>query len=122
MDFGIAALPYFSAAFEHEQDPQRRALLIEIIWEFRDIAVLPALSAALNDPSPLVWKEALNGLVVLDSEDCVKVIEAAKARPFKKEKDSIYFREWLNEAIQQLKEGFYGEKLLKPEADDPMED
>jgi hypothetical protein len=121
-DFGISVLPYFTDAFERETDPKRKVQLIHIIWQFRDAAVLPTLSAALYDPSPLVWKEALDGLVTLDLPECVQVIEAARARPFKKEKDSIYFQEWLDEAIQQLKEGALSEKILKQGADDPAED
>lgn len=107
--YNIACI--YSVKNDLETDLKRKVLLIHIIWGFRDAAVLPTLSKALYDPSPLIWKEALNGLVTLGSEDCIKVMEAARTRPFKNERASIYFKEWLDEAIQQLPEGVLGEKI-----------
>jgi NAD(P)H-dependent flavin oxidoreductase YrpB (nitropropane dioxygenase family) len=40
----------------------------------------------------------------------VGVVEAARARHFEHESDAAYFRKFLDEAIDQLQHGFFGEK------------
>jgi len=56
LDFGSIALPYFEAAFTSEQNSERRKRLVRNIWGFRDIAALPTLAIALDDPASEVGK------------------------------------------------------------------
>ncbi len=115
-------LPILGEAFRSEQDAEVRDFIICIVGERRVAAAMPLLAKALYDESPWVWKRALDGLVSLDQPECVQAIEAAQNRPFGREKDSKYFQEWLDEAIQQLREGVYGEKKAPYPAPDIAED
>jgi hypothetical protein len=102
MDYGVQALPFFVAAFEKENDPSRRATLVRIIWQFRDVAALPALSVALRDPHKKVWVDALDGIVTIKGEQGLAVLEDARtfftASPHASEQ-----LEWIDEAISQMK-------------------
>jgi len=57
-----------------------------------------------------VWKEALNGLVALDRPECEAALEAARGRRFDFESEGARFRELVDEALEQLRHGFFGEK------------
>ncbi len=96
--------------FRVEKDKDTRAFLVEVIYQFRQREVIPFLAEALRDESPLVWQTALDGLITLDLPECTQAIEHARTRTFKREKDSRYFQRYLDEAIQMLREGVWGEK------------
>ena len=113
-----AILPILGRHLKEERDAEVRERIIEIIGEHRVPTALPILAEALFDESPLVWKKALDGLVTLDLPECVNAIAAARSRAFGREKDSQYFQEWLDEAIQQLREGVFGEKKNPKAASD----
>ena len=105
-----AILPILVRAFRRERDGKLRAKILEVMWQHRDPSIIPVLAEALQDPSPRVWKEAFDGLVTLDRPECIGVIEGARNRTFEREQDATYFRSFLDEAIDQLRHGFFGEK------------
>jgi HEAT repeat protein len=105
-----AVLPILGEAYRSERDTEVRERIIEIVGQHRVPSAIRILAEALYDDSSLVWKKALDGLVTLNQPECVRAIEAARNRAFRREKDSEYFQEWLDEAIQQLREGVFGEK------------
>jgi HEAT repeat protein len=105
-----AILPILGEALKSERDAEVHERIIDIIGEHRVPPAIPILAEALYDESPLVWKKALDGLVTLDLPECVDAIEAARNQALRREKDSQYLQEWLDEAIQQLREGVIGEK------------
>lgn len=96
--------------------------IVGLVGQRRASAAMPILTEALYDESPWVWKKALDGLVFLGQPECVQVMEAARNRPFRRVKDSKYFQEYLDEALQQLREGVFGEKKAPFPAPDIAED
>lgn len=65
IDGPAAIQPILAREFRSESDSREKARILEVIWQHRDPALVPVLAEALGDPSPFVWKEALNGLVAL---------------------------------------------------------
>jgi HEAT repeat protein len=101
LDFGSAALPYFVEAFEKETDPQDRARLIRIIWQFRDAAALPTLGTALGDPSEVVWKDALDGIVALGGKQAHEILQDAYTK-LENQTSNREKLEWISEALAQI--------------------
>jgi HEAT repeat protein len=104
--FGIAAVPFFLRAFAEESNPQRRVKLIRVIGQFRDPSVLPTLAGALRDINENVWKDALDGLVTIGGDRSLEVLREARADAARLP-DASKKIEWIDEAISQLKNGFY---------------
>jgi len=61
-DLGEAALPRLAEAYRAGDDADVRSLLVEVIWQLRSPASIDILGEALQDPAPVVWKQALDGL------------------------------------------------------------
>jgi HEAT repeat protein len=104
IELGTSALPILIDAFRREPDNSVRAFLLNVIWEFRSPASIPALAEALNDPDSEVWKQALDGLVAIKSKEALSALQAAKHRRPETDAETIEFRSWLDEAIEQLTE------------------
>jgi hypothetical protein len=102
LDYGIAALPFFAAAFERETHPEHRVRLVRVIWEFRDNSALPLLSIALQDSFSEVWKESLDGIVAIGGEKGLAVLKDALATV--PDTDASDKRSWIMEAISQVEE------------------
>jgi HEAT repeat protein len=100
-----AILPHIERAYRAELDPGLRALLVEAAWEHRIPEVVAFLAEALDDPEPVVWKEALDGLVVIATPEAraalVEVLEPRAAT----RKNMADFRAWVREAIDQIDHG-----------------
>ncbi len=79
-----------------EQDENVRAYLVEVIWQHRRPELVPFLARVLNDPSKKVWKVALDGLVVLGTDDALVALKAARAGASAKK------LEYIDEAIDQI--------------------
>lgn len=77
-----AALPELVSEYHAAVDTRLRVFLLEVIWQHRQQSVVPVLAAALFDPEPQVWKEALDGLVALASPSSVEALRAARTRKF----------------------------------------
>jgi HEAT repeat protein len=104
LDFGSAALPFFIDAFGKEHNPERRHQLIEAIWQFRDAAALPTLCIALQDETPEVWKESLDGFVRIGGSAALDALRETKAAIPVIHQTQIK-HEWVDEAIEQIEKG-----------------
>lgn len=87
------------AAFRGESDGPCRAFLVEVIWQHRQQSAVPFLTEALSDPDDAVWRQALDGLVTLASPESLAALRIAR------ESRDDTFREWIDEAIEQV-EGY----------------
>lgn len=96
------ALPWVVEAYRCESDGPRRERLIHCLWQFRDIAALPTLSAALRDPDERVWKEALDGIVTVGGDATLRLLEEAHATGPRDERAKTRDR-WIDEAITQIR-------------------
>ena len=96
LEAGADVLPELIAAFRKESDSRVRAFLVEVMWQHRQQSVIPILGEALRDPEPLVWRQAMDGLVALASPAALEVLRSA--RQFGNDE----FRGWLAEAIDQV--------------------
>ncbi len=99
-----AIIPFLIEAFQVEQDPAIRAILVETIWQHRVPATIDFLSVALNDSAPKVWKAALDGLVTLDGSAAICALETAKHKILSDHQNTSIQVEWIDEALQQIKE------------------
>jgi HEAT repeat protein len=99
---GQAALPEIAAAAKAEKSIPVRAKLIEALWRQADASMVPLFKDWLDDPSELVWKEALNGLVSVANEDAHKVLKAALKKLGRKGDPQRI--EWYNEGLDQIQE------------------
>lgn|SRR5574338_332761 len=100
---GADAVRPLGDAYAHEPAAEVRAFLVGALWEIRDRRAIPVLMAALRDVDPSVWKEALDGLVTLAGDTAVDVLQRARLEvaPLP---DSAVRREWIDEAVEQLRE------------------
>jgi hypothetical protein len=89
-----------------EQDEDVRAYLVEVIWQHRRPESIPFLAQILSDPSKKVWKVALDGLVVIGTDDALVALKSARASVSSDE------LEYIDEAIDQLEnpEAWFGIK------------
>ena len=97
------ALPFVAEVYYREPDARRRELLIYCLWQYRDVAALPTLEAALRDPDERVWKEALDGLVALGGDGANRVLHEARAA-LSEDVTARTRCEWIDEAIDQVRE------------------
>ena len=91
-----AVLPDLMAAFRTESDSRVRAFLVEVIWQHRQQSVIQFLGEALHDSEPVVWRQALDGLVTLASPAALEVLRSAR------QSGTDEFRSWLAEAEKQI--------------------
>jgi hypothetical protein len=98
-------LPELMAVFRAERDVQVRAFIVEVVWQHRQQSVIPFLGEALHDSEPVVWREALDGLVALASPAALEILRSARTRRFPNPRDTDEFRHWLEEAIVQAEGG-----------------
>jgi hypothetical protein len=110
IDADHAILPILTRAFRAERDAKIRERILEVIWQHRVPSALPILTEALQDSSELVWKQALDGLMTIDSPECLLVLERARDRKFPTEAMAADFQAYVDEAIDQLRHGVFGEK------------
>jgi HEAT repeat protein len=97
---GEPAIPRLADAFRTEPDPALRALLVETVRQLRSHASIELLGEALRDPSPEVWKQALDGLVTLASPESLRILEASRDVVRVPDED---FAEWLEGAIEDVR-------------------
>ncbi len=94
--------PILESAFATESSPRERAAIVEVMWQRRNPASVHALERALGDSDEVVWKEALNGLVTLASEESLKALRSAESRVAGLERTPALNLQWLKEAIDQV--------------------
>jgi hypothetical protein len=98
-------------AFRVESEGNVRAVIIAAVREHHDALILPILCEAIDDPSFEVFKEVLDGLVMLASDEVVPVDDVVRVLRENRERTGDQMRqEWIDEAIEQasLPPGSYG--------------
>jgi HEAT repeat protein len=95
-ELDLDALPALQEAYRYEDDPIVRSLVVEAIWQHRQPSVIGFLVDVLGDPMPVVWKQALDGLVTLASPESMTLLKSAADRESDAER-----RAWIEEAIEQ---------------------
>jgi HEAT repeat protein len=96
------ALRHLIEALDREPDARRRATLVHFLWQLRDPAALPTIATALEDVDERVWKEALDGVITLGSQAALELLEARRGV---QSSSSSVKRRWLEEAIDQVRQG-----------------
>lgn len=92
-------LETLSSRFSLEPDCVRRQALVRLVWQRGEPGTSKFLAVALDDGSPLVWKEALDGLVSAGDSDAISILEFARSIS---EGDR---RLWIDEAIKEVRGG-----------------
>jgi hypothetical protein len=98
LEQGKEILPHLIEAYRTEAQADIRRFLVEVIWQHRDVSIVPFLGEVLGDEASDVWKQALDGLVALASPSAKQVLCDAQAR-FHDRKD---MQTWLHEALEQV--------------------
>ena len=94
------AVPLLIEAYQQETLFSTRAVIVEIIWQFRDPTTVPFLATALRDDSEEVWKQALDGLVTIGGGIALEALRSEKSSlPVTSKKV-----EWIDEAIKQIQQ------------------
>ena len=101
LEMDPAILPELISAYHSETDTQKRCFLLHVIWEYRQPLMIPFLSEVLLDHEPLIWQEAIDGLVALASPEAVNALSAARSHRFTRSSDTATFQLWVAEAIEQ---------------------
>jgi len=104
LEMGDEVIPDMIDVFRDEKNVKVRAFLVELVWQNRQQTTIPFLTEALNDPEPMVWEQALDGLVTLASQPALDALRDARKRRFTNDKQRAKFRRWLDEAIEQVGE------------------
>jgi hypothetical protein len=104
IEAGPGAVPLLIAAFAKPENRAVRANLVRCVWEYRRPEALGFLAGALHDPEPAVWKTALDGIVALGGSEAVRTLKAAHARLPTGQPRSGITAEWIDEALDQLRE------------------
>jgi HEAT repeat protein len=99
IDLDCTVIPKLIEKFQSESSSEVRAELVRIIWYFRSPDSTPFLGTALKDPSPDVWKSAIDGLVSIGTP--AALAELQKSLTIKSRGDE--FTRWIEEAITQIK-------------------
>jgi HEAT repeat protein len=99
IDLGESAIPRLAEAYRAEADPALRALIVEVVWQMRSHASFDFLGEALQDPSPEVWRQALDGLVTLATPESLRILEGARDSSPNGDED---FRAWVEGAIDDV--------------------
>jgi HEAT repeat protein len=96
VEAGPTALPDLVRAFDAAGDPGVKVDLAQIISEYRSSDSVPFLETLLRNPDGDLWKQALDGLVMIGGKTALDALAVAKV-PMAPEK-----REWIDEAIAQI--------------------
>jgi HEAT repeat protein len=113
LDLGVGAVPTLWEEYLSEPDPSVRSLIVHVIWQTRSPSVVDMIAEALGNPSPDVWKEALDGLVTLATPEAERALTDAAGRESDAEK-----RAWIDEAIEQVSVGMWPERGWAPGAEE----
>lgn len=89
-------LGILSKRFSVEPDFLRRQALVRLAWRRGEPGTSKFLGIALDDGSPLVWKEALDGLVSAGDSDAIAILELGRSSS---QEDK---RPWMDEAINEM--------------------
>jgi hypothetical protein len=90
---GPALVPDLIDAYETTECPETKAFLLEVVAYFRSAEASGFLRHALRRSEPLIWKVALDGLVILRAADDLEHVLVSTTEEPK--------RSWIVEAISQ---------------------
>jgi hypothetical protein len=102
LEIGHKATAKLIDCFHKTSDHQLRAFIVHVIRNYHNSSSIEFFKEALLDPNPDVWKEAMDGLISLASPQSLESLQSANNRQFTNQQDTNMFREWLEEAIQQV--------------------
>jgi HEAT repeat protein len=97
-------LPTLTQVFGDAEEPDLRAFLVKVLWQYREPIVLPVLKEALGDRNADVWEEALNGLVTLASPESLSILNHALQEPVRGRGEHAKFGFWLIRAIEETRQ------------------
>ena len=106
VELGPPVVPELQAHLAASRDTRFRAALVELARHLHAADALPLFDAALRDPSPEVWKAALDGLVDLASPASLLLLEEAAEREPPGRTGSSEWEAWVREALQQARAEF----------------
>jgi hypothetical protein len=95
-------IPVLAAAFWREPDSSKRALLVEIIWQYRTPESLEFLARAVVDQDAAVWKSALDGFVAIGGSQASHLLQQEKHRLIGLGPRQAERLAWVEEAINQI--------------------
>jgi hypothetical protein len=72
-------VPALVEGFRQESDPEVRAFLVTVAWEWRETVSTEFIVEALNDPAEEVWQAALDGTVALASPEILAILKSLRA-------------------------------------------
>ena len=103
IELGAQVLPELTRRFVDARDVAFRAALVELAGQLRSADALPLFETALQDPSPEVWKQSLDGLVALASPASILLLEEASRRVPPGTTSAMDWESWIREALQQAR-------------------
>ena len=99
-----AVIPLLIEAFRKAVSSGPRAAIVEVVWQFRRPEVIEFLAEALQEPEPLIWQQALDGLVTIGGAGALRVMQTVQGQLDPADSSSTQKLQWIDEAIGQLKE------------------
>jgi HEAT repeat protein len=106
VELGPRVLPELQTQLAVSRDTRFRAALVELARQMHSADALSLFDVALRDPSPEVWKAALDGLVDLASPASLVLLEEAAEREPPGRTGSSEWEVWVREALQQARAEF----------------
>jgi len=106
IELGPRVLPELERQLATSRDTRFRAALVELARQLHAEDALPLFAASLRDPSPEVWKAALDGLVDLASPASLLLLQEAVEREPPGNTTSSDWQAWVREALQQARAEF----------------
>lgn len=106
VELGPRVLPELEKQLTTSRNPRFRAALVELARHLHAEEALPLFDSALHDPSPEVWKGALDGLVDLASPASLLLLQEAAEREPPGSTDPSDWQAWIGEALQQVRAEF----------------
>jgi HEAT repeat protein len=98
VELGPAALPHIVHAFEAQSERSVAVALIRVASEYRTREALLFLATLLGATDGEIWKTALDGIVAVGDASAITCLrEASEALGTEK-------RQWVEEAVNQIKE------------------
>ncbi len=97
-----AHIPDLITAYHHSQNTNVKDLLVEIIYQHRNVNSLSFLKEVFQETTSDLWKVALDGIVTTGSNEGLEFLKVEKERALQDSKTTRI--EWIDEAIQQINE------------------
>jgi HEAT repeat protein len=103
IELGPEILPTLEDRFAGSRNSVFRAALVELARQLHSAEAIGLFGAALRDPAPEVWKEALDGLVDLASPESIHVLQDGLQQSPPRGTSPEDWSSWLSEALDQAR-------------------